>query len=478
MPTLFDSTFADEGYVLIEVDWSDVPAVQYARVRRTNTSTGEEVLLRPYVAYNGAGDLLLNCSEGVWWDTDPPYNTPLQYRAEAADVLTNLATNSSFELGTAPWTAVNGTLAQSATFAHSGANSGRLTPNGTSFANSIRQSTIAVDVTKDVYASAWALSAAGWNAVRLRLQFFDSSGAQVGFDVQTPIEILDDAEWRWLSLVATPPENTVTATVIVEVSGTAPGANLFYFDQVEVAQYMAVPDYALSAPVTVTPTFPFYLKDPINPCHDRAMTKCMPGPQSCSTASGMMVSNHGQRESYEARTKLLAPENRLHDVPLVRPRADTESVLNIITRRFTDRDLLKATLAPGTVLFIQGPAEYGIDDRYIAVGGVSIDCPTQDKRIQPRFFTLPYRVEDRPEGAMNGPCGARIDDLCDIFASWGALALSGLTWRDLIFGFASFAGPGQSTTGWRTFNQVQAEFADFNAVNSGGRTFTGLLTGL
>lgn len=479
MPTITATTFPAEAYVRVDVSWADVPAVRYARVWRINTLTGEETLLHPYVAFNAAGDLLLNCSEGVWWDTDPPLNTPLQYRTEAADVLTNLAANSSFEAGTAPWIATNGTLAQSATFAHAGANSGRLTPNGTSFTNRIAQSTIAVDQTKDVTASAWALSAAGWNSVRLRLQFFNGI-TQVGSDQQTPIEILDDAEWRYLAVTATPPENTTVATITLEVTGTAPGANLFYFDQAEVGQYQPVAAYALSAVVTITPGSPWYLKDSLNPCGDQAMTRCMPGPQirTCNTSRGMMVQNHARRQQYPVRTRLLAAENRIHDLPMVRPMGDAEAVLSIITRTFDDRDSLLGTLAPGTVLFIQGPPEYGIPDRYISITSVGVDAGTPDMRIPPRFFTLPYRTQDRPQGPMNGPCGARVDDLCDIYSTWAALALSGLTWRDLIYGLASYSGPGQSTAGWRTFDQVNAEFASFNAVNTGGRTMTGLLTGL
>lgn len=480
MPTITATTFPAEAYVRVDVSWADVPAVQYARVWRINTVTGEEVLLPPYVAFNEAGDLLLSCGEGVWWDTTPPLNTPVQYRTEAADVLTNLASNSSFELGTAPWVASNGTLAQSATFAHSGGFSGRLTPNGTSFTNSIRQATIAIDQTKDVTASVWALSAVGWNSVRLKLQFFNSALAQVGFDQFSPIEILDDAEWRWLNLTAAPPELATTATITVEVLGTAPNTNLFYFDQGEVGQYTTVTNYALSTLVTVTPGSPFYLKDLVNPCNDRAMGRCMPGPQirSCVDDPGMMVQNHAQREGYEARTMLLRAENQVRDIPQVRARGDAEAVLSVITRTFADRDLLKQTLAPGTVLFVQSPAEYGIDDRYISVLGVQIDCSTPDKRIPPRFFTLPYRTQNRPQEPVNGPCGARVDDLCDLYSSWASIGMSGLTWRDLIYGLASTAGPGQSTAGWRTFDDVNAEFPSFNAVNTGGRTFTGLLTGL
>lgn len=481
MPTLTVTPFDDKAYVLVEADWSDVPAVEYARVWRINTETGEETLLHPYVAFNANGDLLLTCSKGIWWDTDPPLGVIIRYRTEAADVLVNVAANSSFEAGTAPWTATNGTLAQSATFAHSGANSGRLTPNGTSFTNTIRQSSIAVDPAKDVTMSLWALAATGWNSVRALLQFFNGT-TQVGTTVSTPIEILDDAEWRFITVTATPPDNTTVATITFEVTGTASAGTLFYVDQFELAQLQPVTDYDLSIDTVILNDHPWYLKDPLNPCNDVAMARCMKGPAPNATCDdgtlGIMVADHASRESYAAATVLLEPMNRIHDVVMVRRRRDAEAALSIITRTFTDRDKVKQVLAPGTVLFIQGPEEYGIADRYIAVTTVTIDRPIKDARIPPRFFTLPYRTEDRPEGPMNGPCGARIDDLCDRFASWAAMTIAGLTYRDLILGVASYNGPGQDPSGWRTFDDVKAEFATFNAVNTGGRDFDDLLRGL
>jgi hypothetical protein len=56
--------------------------------------------------------------------------------------------------------------------------------------------------------------------------------------------------------------------------------------------------------------------------------------------------------------------------------------------------------------------------------------------------------------------------------------IAGLTWEDLLLGEASTSGPGQPpVSGMRTFDQVAAEFVDFDAVNDGVRTFTGLLNG-
>jgi hypothetical protein len=480
VPTITATTFPDEAYVRIDVDWSDQPAVQYARVIRINTVTGEQVLLRPYVAYNAAGDLLLNCSKGVWWDTEPPLNTAVQYRTEPADSYVNKALNSSFEAGTAPWQGIGGTLVQSATFAHSGANSGRLTPAGSpTFSNVIRQDAIPVDPTRDVTVSAWALTPQGWNSVRLSIKFFTAGGTQTGTTVVTPLEVLDDAEWRYMYLTTTPPTDAATAQINFEVTGIAPASTLFYVDQFELGQYQPSGFFALSATVTVTATFPFYLKDPVYPCHDRAMTKCMAGPQiACDTSSGMMVQSYGPQERVGAGTVLFEGVNREFPVPHVRKRRSGESTLTVITRLFTDRDDLKATLKPGTVLFFQAPAEYGIAERYISVGDYTVDRALADHRIPPRIFTLPHRLMARPAGPANGVCGARVNDLCDTYTSWNAIKMAGLTYTDLLYGNASPYGPGQvSFASLRTFDEMNAQFASFNAVNTGGRTFTQLRNG-
>lgn len=485
MPTITATAFPDEAYVRVDADWSDQPSVTYARVIRINTVTGEQVTLRPYVAYNSAGDMLLNCSKGVWWDTEPPLNTPVQYRTEAADVYVNKTLNPSFEAGgvanTVPWVGIGGTLVGSGTFSHDGSFAGRMTPTGSpTFSNIVRQDSVPVTPGKQATISAWVLTPQGWNSVRLSVRFFTAGGMQTGTTLYSPTEILDDNEWRWLAFSAAVPGDAATAQVNFEVTGLAPNTTLFYVDQFELGQYEPNGFFALSALVTVTPTYPFYLKDPAYPCHDRALTRCIPGPQvqTCDTTSGMMVQSYGPTERIPGRTVLLDGANRDFPFAQVRRRGSPDSTLTVITRTFADRDLLKDTLQPGTVLLFQAPPEYGIADRYIAVGDYTIDRALADHRITPRFFSLPHKLMNRPAGAANGVCGARIKDLCDTYSSWQAIKTAGLTYTDLLYGLASPNGPGQPALGpLRTFDEVKAEFADFNAVNNGVRTFTGLRNG-
>lgn len=437
MPTLTATADNTRAYVLVEADWTDVPEALHARVWRINSATGVEELLRPYIAYNQAGDLLLNCGIGVWWDTEPPLNTAVTYRTEAADVLVNTVTNSSFETGTGSWAATGGALAQSATFAHAGTFSGRVTPTGGVFESVISQTSVPVSDLLDITASAWVLTPQGWNSVYLELQFFASS-TQLS-SARSPIEILDDGEWRFLTFTETPPPGCDNVTIRAVVTGTAPNTTLFYWDQIEVAQYAPIVATDTAGPVTVVPDSPIYLKDPLNPCHDRPMTLCMPGPQvwTCDENPGTMMLSYGPREGYEPGGTALRPVNRPRLIPLVRPRRDTDTQAMFITRRFTDRDALRELFDPGTVLFLQVPEEYGIADRYIwGHVAYTIDRPLPDHRIPPRLFTFPHIVVDRPAGPANGPCGSRIRDLCNVYADWDAINTAGITYQELIEGAA------------------------------------------
>ena len=481
MPTVTATPYTDEAYVRVDADWTDQPAVTHARVIRTNTVTGEQAFLRPYIDWNTNGDLRLTCGLGMWWDTEPPIDTAVTYRTEAADIPVNAALNSSFEGSVASWTVVGGTFASSATFSHSGANSGLLTPTGGVFTNAVAQAGIPVTGGRPATLSLWVLTPQGWNSVRAQIRWLNSSGTFVGARELTPIEILDDAEWRYITLTATAPADAVTAEITFIVVGTAPNTTLFYVDQFELTQLQPVAAYAVTGSVTVDADHPYYLKDPVNPCHDVAMERCFPGPDACpQNPAGVMVHDYGRSETYEPNAVVLLPLD--DEFPLTvsrRRRAASSLTLSIITRTFVDRDALKLLLSAGTVLFFQAPPEYGISDRYIDVAPYTINAPIKDLRIQPRFFTLPHSLRRRPAGPANGVCGARIADLCDLYTTWSAMVIAGLTWTDLMLGAASPYGPGQPpVSGLRTYDDVNADFASYNAINDGVRTYDGLLAGL
>lgn len=85
MPTITAyPTVAPSTNVRVEVNWADTPAVQYARVLRYNTATGECEPLRPYICYDG-DYLLLSCGHGIFWDTEAPWDVEFYYITEGLD---------------------------------------------------------------------------------------------------------------------------------------------------------------------------------------------------------------------------------------------------------------------------------------------------------------------------------------------------------------------------------------------------------
>lgn len=468
MPTLNATVFPDEAYVLVEVDWTDVPQVEYATVSRRNTVTGEVVTLRPYVAYDDDGSLLLDCGLGLWWDTEPPLNVPLEYCTVAADVQTTFTLNPFFETDASSWTATSGTAVRVCSVAHEGSCSLQLTPAGgaSDYNPTVFQTFGAVvDAGVPVVFSAWLHTATGWNSVRLIFTLLYTTGESD--TTQTDIEILDDGEWRFVQGTMTPRLPVASGTFTFQVLGLPTAATVFNIDEIQAAQDQPITAAACET-VTVS-SESVWLKSPLNPCSDVEIGLCSPMVEDCE--EDVRVSYVGtSAEDFAANTTLLAPANRPRPIALNRVRQDAAATLQLLAHDCDARDAVLLANAPGDPLLFQAPVTYCIPDRYISVGPENVAKISVDQRDDFRLITLPYVVVDRPEDPANGVCGARIQDLCDIYTSWAALNIAGLTWTDLLLGEASPNGPGQPEPpeDQRIWDEVEAEFANWTAVTGGG----------
>lgn len=455
-------SFFFDNFVFVNPDHVDP---LYARVTRRNTVTGEVVTLRPYIAYDDEGNLLLECGVGLWWDTEPPLNVPLEYCTTAAGVQVNVAQNCCFESGTVnPWVAANGTFVTSTTFAHEGLNSGRFTPSGAADA-AVSQTVTGFTAGEPITMSAWVLTPQGWGSVWLQLDvtYTDSTVETI----RSPLEILDDSEWRLLQHIFMPSKQISSAIFSFRMSGTPPGTTLFYVDQIQLTQEQAVAGEACET-VTV-PSESFWLKSPLNPCSDVEIGICSPMLLDCEEDVRVSYVGH-ESEDYAPNSTLWQPINQRHPIPVNRVRRDATSTLRLLAHDCEARDAVRLANEPGDPLLFQAPATYCIADRYISVGVVNESRISVDQREDFRLVTLPYAVVRRPVGPANGVCGARIDDLCDIYDSWAAMNIVGLTWTDLLLGEASPDGPGQPEppAGARIWDDVNAEFANWTAVDAGG----------
>lgn len=482
MPTVTATAFPAEAYVLVQADWNDVPAVTHARMVRINTVTGEEVYLRPYVAYDGDGYLLLNCGEGLWWDTEPPLNVLVQYRTEAAPVLTALTTNDSFETGVFPWLVSGGVLTQSAVFSHSGAFSGLLTPSGLSnavIANPVDQAFVAGET---LVLSAWVLSPQGFNAVYLQsVNFYDDGIVEV---IESNIEIIDDGEWRYIEVTFEPRTSGLTTGIQFTALGVPPATTLFYIDEIKLSQRQPVAATALSNTVTVV-SDSLWLKNPFFPCLDVEIGVCDPSWDGECDDDARISYVGMEDDERPANTNLLVPANRPYAIPINRERRAPNSVLRLLAHDCDARDAIVAINQPGNPLLFQAKIDglpdsiYCIEDRYISVATLTESRFSVDQRDPFRLMTMPYATVERPAGPANGPCGLRIRDLCDIYTSWQSMTIAGLTWEDLLLGAASNNSPGDDPALLRIWSTVESEFANWLAVEGGGtRDWSELRDGL
>lgn len=467
MPTINTTVFPADAYVLVEVDWTDYPDVLYAGVSRRNTATGEVVNLRPYTAFDGDGNLLLSCGLGLWWDTEPPLNVPLEYCTFAADVLTVITTNPDFEVALAPWTGSGGALVRSNAFSHGGTWSAELTPTGVSGTPSAANLTDSAPfiVGVPLVLQGWMMSPQGWGAVRLTAGIGYDDGETESFS--TPAEIIDDGQWTFLRTTLTPTKPGFIGNLFASALATPPASVLFYVDDVGV--YQAQP-LGVTACETVTVTSEaIWLKSPLNPCDDVLLGMCDPAMDfDCEEDSRVTYAGMAE-DTLDANTVLSEPANRQYPIPTSRIRRKPRSELRLLAHDCDARDAVLQINEPGTPLLFQAPQDYCIPDRYISVGPVTEARFSVDQRDDFRLMLMPYAVVQRPEGPANGICGARIEDLCDIYTSWQSMVLAGLTYYDLLLGLASDEGPFSGDfAALRTWDEVLVEFADWTAVEGGG----------
>lgn len=463
MPTINATVFNTPAYVLVEVDWTDYPLVTHAGVIRRNTVTGEEVALRPYIAYDGNGNLLLSCGLGLWWDTEPPLNVPLEYCTYAADTPALITTNSDFEVALAPWTATSATAARSNLFAHEGTWSAELTPVSTNgvLINNTDSAPFTVGVPLTI--SAWAMSPQGWNSVvvTIQIQYDDGELASYTSEAYT----LDDTLWQFITNSVTPLKPGYINFIQFQYLGPAPATTLFYVDEIGVYQTQPV---GVSACETVTvASESVWLKNPLNPCLDIEIGLCNPAMDfDCEEDSRVSYVGMADDE-LDANTNVSSPANRKYPIPTNRVRRSPRSELRLLAHDCDARDAVLAANDPGDPLLFQAPVDYCIPDRYLSVGVETEARISRDQREDFRLMLLPYVVVQRPEGPANGICGARMEDLCDIYASWAAMVIGGLTYYDLLLGLASYDGP-FTTADLRTWLDVETEFANWLAVEAGG----------
>lgn len=219
----------------------------------------------------------------------------------------------------------------------------------------------------------------------------------------------------------------------------------------------------------------FRFGDPVRPCNDVILDFTAEIGPTCVPTQGIYFGNMAD-ESDPANSGTFTPVNAKFPIVASRTRGSMVSALTVVSATFPDRDALRTLRDPGSPLLLRGPAQYGIDDRYMSLGDVTEHRPVSDHRVQPRGVEMPHVAVARPSGPSQGVCGTRVEDLCDIYATWDDLIAAGVTYPGLLRGDASTGTPLPATAA-RTWDDVNAEFTDWDDLDASepdwGQTLAG-----
>lgn len=211
----------------------------------------------------------------------------------------------------------------------------------------------------------------------------------------------------------------------------------------------------------------FFLRDPVRPCNDRRVLLCFDPRVECEPGEGIFFAEM-QQEGYAANSTAFLPTNAQLPIPVARQRRAVASTLLLVTRTFEDRDAVLALNDPGSPLLFSVPPGYGIPDRYMTVGDVTVSRGLPDHRFEPRMISMPHQRVARPVGPSQGVCGARFEDLCDVYATWTLAAASGASYASLITG-------APAALGWETWAEINTDYVSWAAVLASQGTWANVL---
>lgn len=498
MATIAVTSFPVRSYNEIVTNFTAEPYL-YASLTRIDDVTGTETPVRPHTYYSG-DCMIVSCDgQQVWWDTTVPFDRSVHYRADSCDATVrdtftrnvvngwgtpDIGPSWAFSGGVAGDYAVNGTQA---VMTMTSVNVQRTRQQTLGW----NDATVQVDAIPGVVATGAPISMGlqlRWSAAtsyylaevqfllggltQLRIRknvagtfttLASTTTVQFSYAAASVFRIKAEAEGSTLRMKAWPtsrpepgewaletvlPETTYpTQTVfgvrsILETGNTNALNVTLKYDNFRADSLATSTVQTVSTVSSASSVMPadgdFWLKDPVRPCRDRRVALCA-FPPNCSPESGLMFVALDS-EDYDSQSTLMQPVGLARPRSINRLRSDAQSSLSIISKTFDDRDDVLKLCEPGEPLFWQGPADYGIPDRYMAVGTVRVTRPLPDHRYQGRALSLPFTTVDRPAGPTTGPCGETIADQCNIYANWDAMETATITYLGMVNG--TTGGPG------------------------------------
>lgn len=429
MPTITATADNTKSQVRLDLDFSDIDA-PYAYVQRIDPTTGAGTAVRGHgssTTINGLPYVPMQAGyKAVLYDTEMPLDQQFYYTVSAPSVTMN-ATPTFAGGYIDPWYAT----ATSVTLRITGNKSGNfflsMQTDGATASPTARGEEI--PATPGAVFTMTAVALANISAtVQLNLVFRDASGTILS----TPFSTSTVQAATTIVGTGTAPANTVSVQPQFVIVGTPAATTVVSLSSYTVS---AAAGSATSGGVLVASLGSCRLKDPLRPgLNVRVDFAFDPNPQ-CTPTEGVFFQSIDV-ESRAANSATFNINNQTTPVVVSKTRSAVTSTLTLVSRTFADRDRLNAILVNGSPLLFQVPAEYGVRDRQMSIGTTSVSRTLPDHRFPIRIFTLPFASVSAPGGPMQGVVGARWQDMCNKFATWGAINTAGLTWTQLLDGAA------------------------------------------
>lgn len=206
-----------------------------------------------------------------------------------------------------------------------------------------------------------------------------------------------------------------------------------FFDDLIVRDLVAAPvTVSTAAPVTLTAQGG-WLSNPLDPSVDVPISvDCSIG-TACAPVSRTTLVQLDD-ELFDADGLNLSRVDWPRPTAMWHVRKAFESGMRLFINDRASRNAVEALFASGAPLLLRLPAEYEWDDAYLAMGSLTRERLAVDHRRPYRLHRVPFTVVDALLGSAAGPDGARWDEACAVYATWGAATGAAATWQTLAQG--------------------------------------------
>jgi hypothetical protein len=416
---------ADQGYVRVEVNWTD-----FAHNRRVwiyRTVGGVDTKLRD-------GDYAwLSGGLAVAYDHEAPLDVPITYKSAIP-----LNWNGDMEAGVLEWqdTTNNGTVGtvtQNTDFyvAGTGAASAQLAPTGAAAISKAVSEFIPATVGTSYTFNARLMLLSYWTAgIGVQIQWYNGttllSTSGTLADV-TPFP----GVWGSYSVTATAPATTTQMKLVAGIQGTPPATQLLLVDEA----------YATTAAATVTSSTVVvpsagggWWTDPLHPATKVRLVIDLPA-SACAGTSGVAYLGVGD-VSRPADSQAMEINDAEYPVAAFQRRKSGRQATAVGVSTLADRDRVVALHATGAPLLLQINGQYGEADTYQLHGDTAERRINGDQTVAWRIMSSEFVRVLPPVGPAEGTLRARYADLTK-YATFAAATSAGATWLDVVRGNAA-----------------------------------------